>query len=69
MTWEELEEFCRSYKPTGRRSRFWPVVERVQAMTPEQFARSLKDAGILDENGNLAEKYRQPSKRRKKKKE
>jgi len=35
------------------------VLEAVKAMSPEDFRRSLQDAGITDENGELTQPYRQ----------
>jgi len=37
------------------------LLDRIKAQTPEETRESLKRAGILDENGQLAEKYRPKS--------
>ena len=36
------------------------VMERLRRMSPEEHDRLLQDAGILDEHGQLAERYRPP---------
>ncbi len=34
------------------------VMEELRSMTDEEYAQALKDAGILDANGNIAPRYR-----------
>jgi hypothetical protein len=38
--------------------KFGAVVAHMEAQTPEEFDAALRAAGILDENGELAKKYR-----------
>lgn len=44
-------------KPRGMLA---PVVARIDAMTPEEFIESLVAAGIIQRNGELTDKYKQP---------
>jgi hypothetical protein len=43
------------------------IAERVRNMTQEEFHQSLKNAGIIDDDGNLTPPYVTPKRTRKKK--
>ena len=44
--------------------KFDDLAKRIKEMSSEEFRESLVDAGIIDQNGKLTEKYRTPRNRR-----
>jgi hypothetical protein len=49
--------------PPGMPGIMQRISDRLKKMTPEEFRESLKRAGIIDADGNLAPQYRTPKKK------